>query len=238
MIVNDELIVLRTRKFGDSSKIVSAYGKSVGKVSLLAKGARKPRSKFAGSLEPTGVFFASYYQKSSRSLQLLSKAENLMSFRNLRNSLERLACALAALELVDKTQEEADPNADLYDSIVEFLGKFDSSDDPFSEFAGFVLRYAKTLGFAADFGEKIAVPRNGNVFFLFESGVFSSVNSSENGAYFAMTADAYEFLRSVAEYEPTELDRNGVAKIIAFFERFFSFYAEKKIKLNSAALMI
>lgn len=238
MIVNDELIVLRTRKFGDSSKIVSAFGKSVGKVGLLAKGARKPRSRFAGSLEPTGILFASYYQKTSRSLQLLSKAESLKSFRNLRNSLERLSCALSALELVDKTQEESDPNPDLYDSIVEFLGKFDVSTDPFAELSRFALRYAKTLGFAADFGEKIAVSSSENVFFLFEKGVFSSVNSAENGAYFTMTADAYEFLRSIAEYESIELDRNGVAKIIAFFERFFSFYAEKKIKLNSAALMI
>ena len=44
--------VLHCRSFGDTSLIVDLFSKNQGKISVLAKGAKKPRSKYFGIFTP------------------------------------------------------------------------------------------------------------------------------------------------------------------------------------------
>ena len=52
MIVQTEGLVLRNFRMSESSKVVIVYTRNFGKVRLVAKGARRPKSKFGASLEP------------------------------------------------------------------------------------------------------------------------------------------------------------------------------------------
>ncbi|MBK6759746.1 MAG: DNA repair protein RecO [Ignavibacteria bacterium] len=52
MIVSSEAIVLHSRRFGDSSRIVTLYSAELGKVTVVAKGARTMKSSFGAALEP------------------------------------------------------------------------------------------------------------------------------------------------------------------------------------------
>jgi DNA repair protein RecO (recombination protein O) len=48
-------IVLRTRPFGESDKIVSFLTERFGKVTGIAKGALRSRKRFVNSLEPLAI---------------------------------------------------------------------------------------------------------------------------------------------------------------------------------------
>ena len=71
-ILKSEGVVLRRIKYSETSLILTFYTKDQGKISLIAKGARNPKSKFVGALEPATYASIVYYHKDSRELQLLS----------------------------------------------------------------------------------------------------------------------------------------------------------------------
>lgn len=101
-IVRLEAIVLRTFALGDTSRIAVLYTREQGLVRAVAKGARQPRSRFAGTLEPLSRLEAMVYWKEGRDLQLLSSAELLEPWAGGVADLEHIAHAQAAAEFVDR----------------------------------------------------------------------------------------------------------------------------------------
>ena len=87
MIVSTESVVLNSRKFGDTSKIVTFYTKEGGLIKAVAKGSRASKNKFGSSLEPLSHSFISYYEKPEKDLFLLSKAETINPFRKITDSI-------------------------------------------------------------------------------------------------------------------------------------------------------
>ena len=81
MLVTTEAIVLRSRKHGETSKIVTLYSREYGKVDVIAKGARDIKSKFGGALEAFAESRIVFYKKDKpeAALYLLSKAEPIRS---------------------------------------------------------------------------------------------------------------------------------------------------------------
>ena len=73
MITKSEAIVLKSMDFRDSSKIVTFYTRSFGKLKGIAKGARQMKSKFGAALEPITRVSLVLYKKEHRDLQLISE---------------------------------------------------------------------------------------------------------------------------------------------------------------------
>jgi DNA repair protein RecO (recombination protein O) len=111
-IERDEAIVLGRTRFSETSLIVTLFTKRRGPLRLIAKGARKNRSRFAGVLEPTNHVHAHYYRKETRDLQLLSQCDVLTAFPRLRESLLRLAYGYAIIgALIGLKREETDADS-------------------------------------------------------------------------------------------------------------------------------
>src|ERR671911_2582267 len=47
-----EAVVLRSIRFGEADRVLHLYSSTRGRVGAIAKGARRPRSRFGGRLEP------------------------------------------------------------------------------------------------------------------------------------------------------------------------------------------
>jgi len=108
-IERDEAIVLGRTRFSETSLIVTLFTKTRGPLRLVAKGARRSRSRFAGALEPTNHVQTHYYRKETRDLQLLSQCDILATFPRLRESLLRLAYGYAIIgALIGLKREETD----------------------------------------------------------------------------------------------------------------------------------
>lgn len=121
MINKTEAIVLRTVDFQESSLIATLFTKNHGKVTVIAKGARRPKSKFAALLVPGQVLEVIYYYKSSRSVQTLSDGSYSRKLHNLRVDLEKMALATTTLELVSQLVHDNEGNGDVYDFLINFL---------------------------------------------------------------------------------------------------------------------
>jgi recombinational DNA repair protein (RecF pathway) len=74
-----DALVLRTYKLGEVDRIVVFLTRDRGKKRGVAKGARRPRSRFAGALEPLTEVRVAYFESERRELVGLNYAETVRS---------------------------------------------------------------------------------------------------------------------------------------------------------------
>lgn len=122
-LLRTEGIVLRTFALGDTSRIAVLYTRDLGLVKVVAKGARKSPSRFGFALEPLSRSRIVIYHKPDRDLQLLSQAETIEATGNALRSLERIAHAEAAIELIDRLVWGEEAHGALYDLLQAALGQ-------------------------------------------------------------------------------------------------------------------
>lgn len=107
-----DALVLRTYKLGESDRIVVFLTRDRGKKRGVAKGARRPRSKFIGALEPMTRARIAYFEKERRDLVSLNYADVERS--PLSGAGEALGHVGYFAELIDEWAAENDPNEKLF----------------------------------------------------------------------------------------------------------------------------
>ncbi|HUJ10508.1 MAG TPA: DNA repair protein RecO [Verrucomicrobiae bacterium] len=114
-------IVLRKQPVTESSLIVTWYTREFGKLKTLAKGARRPKGPFQGKID---LFYHDeiVFLPSRRSdLHLLHDCFLETPHKRLRESMDSLAAASYACELVDLATEPEDPNAKVFELLAAIL---------------------------------------------------------------------------------------------------------------------
>ncbi len=114
-----EAVVLRTREYGEADKIVTLYSREEGKLHGIAKGARRPRSRLAGGMQPFTHVRLMLWR--GRNLDTVSQCEIVAAFGPLREDLTRLAHASYVVDLVDEVTRERDANQDLFLTLLGTL---------------------------------------------------------------------------------------------------------------------
>jgi DNA repair protein RecO (recombination protein O) len=152
MLVKTEVIVLRSMKYRDTSKIVTFYSKEYGKLKGIAKGARTAKNKFGSALEPLSHSMLLVYKKEHRDLHLISQCDSIDSFRNLTKDLDRMTTGLSIIELIDQVTHHEERNLALFDLLVTTLSALNISTKNFQTYLlAFQLRLAALFGYAPNF---------------------------------------------------------------------------------------
>lgn len=120
--------MVRTWKLGEADRIVSLVTESRGKVRAVAKGVRKTSSRFGSRLEPLSHVSLLLYE--GRNLDIVSQAESIDHWKELRGDLDRLGRATAVVEAVDAVVQEGMHAPRLYRMLVGALRSLSSSDSP------------------------------------------------------------------------------------------------------------
>ncbi len=240
MIATTKAIVLKSTKYGDTSKIINVYTRDFGRQTLIAKGARMMKSKFGGSLEVMNIIEITFYKKPNRDLHLLSKADLFASSQKIASSLDHTIFGMMMMESIAKTQDIGAENKPLFDLIVQIIEKMLGLEPNF--FALFVysqIKLAGQLGFGLDFNLPSPAPQQ-----LID---FSIVNGSPtmqkayNSTTFAFDHATFDFLsevsRSTIDSLPArEATQQQIMKIHNFLVKYFSFHLEKKFEYKSFGL--
>jgi len=92
---------------------------------LICKGARGPKSKFKGCLEPLSHINIVFYSKKTRELQLLSQAHLIDPHIQMVGDLTRTTLGLAAAELLDKAVAGEESFDRLFLLLVDVLTALD-----------------------------------------------------------------------------------------------------------------
>jgi len=110
-------IVLRSRPFGESDKIVSFLTESYGKLTGIAKGAKRSRKRFVNSLEPFALVNLSFQDRPHSSLAFILAADLKIGFSQLITSLERISNAAYLVEITDGLTGEREENPAIYQHL-------------------------------------------------------------------------------------------------------------------------
>ena len=127
-LYREQGVVLRTHKLGETDRIVSILTPTRGKVRAVAKGVRRPGSRFGSRLEPTSHVALQLYE--GRNLDTVTQVETVDSFSDLRRHLGALGAALALLEATDQVAQEQEANVPLYRMLVGALRALDREPSP------------------------------------------------------------------------------------------------------------
>jgi DNA repair protein RecO (recombination protein O) len=108
-----DALILRTYKLGEADRIVVFLTRDRGKKRGVAKGARRPRSKYHGALEPMTRAGVAYYEREQRDLVRLNFVEPVCSPLSARSS-DALGYVGYFAELIDEWAPEAHADERLY----------------------------------------------------------------------------------------------------------------------------
>ena len=115
MLVKTEGIVIRNRDYGEGNKIITIFSLELGKIAMMARGAKKPKSRLSSSSQLfTYGSYLIHKGTGANSMGSLSQGEIIESFRDLRQDLAKTAYASYFVELLDKLIEDGERSPSLF----------------------------------------------------------------------------------------------------------------------------
>jgi DNA repair protein RecO (recombination protein O) len=139
-------IVLRTTKLGETDRILNLYTQGRGLVRAVAKGVRRPGSRFGGRLESYSHVDLLLHE--GRNLDVVQQAELIASHRRVREDFARSAAAAVLAEVVNHVATELQRDNRLFLLLRSGLQALEACpDDPGPFVDAFLLRVASAAGF-------------------------------------------------------------------------------------------
>jgi DNA repair protein RecO (recombination protein O) len=120
-----EGIVLRSIRYGEADRVLHLYTPHRGRVSAIAKGVRRARSRFGGRLEPFFRLRLVLYEGRSDVLTVTS-AETVAGHPRLREDARALDVAARACDAVGRLFGEGEPHEGVYHLLANHLALLDS----------------------------------------------------------------------------------------------------------------
>jgi len=141
-----EAVVLRHNDWGEADRLLALYTRERGKLRVVAKGARRIKSRKAGHLEPfTRV---TLQLARGRDLPIVTQAETVDAYLPLREELVKTGNAAYVVELLDRfTYEDATENHAIFRLLAETLGHIASEPDPWLAVRFYEVHLLDLLGF-------------------------------------------------------------------------------------------
>lgn len=107
-------IVLRTQKLGEADKLLTFFTLHRGKLSGVAKRARKMRNTFGASLEPFSHINMVFFERRPGTLVHVNQCSILTSFSGIQKDLAGISVAGRMARLVSLLTPESEPNSRIF----------------------------------------------------------------------------------------------------------------------------
>jgi len=179
---SDECFLLHQRPYSETSIIVEVFTRNNGKISLIAKGAKKPKSKFFGYLVPFHKLSITYSGRSE--LKTLTSIDRDLSSQT--NTMTKTSYTLLYInELLIKLLPKDAIQEDLFLLYEKFLTEVRDQKDLELTLRYFELDLLDSLGYGFDYeidiDTNLPIDPNLNYSFVSEMGFRRSDNSNFSG---------------------------------------------------------
>lgn len=120
MILTTKAIVLDSISYQDSSLIIRLFTESVGKISIIVKGAKKRKNNISLITEPGNIISITLNYKSTKNLQIPSEIDLVYSPPEIRNDIKTLHYVMAIISITDKCCHENEKMYSLF-NLLQFI---------------------------------------------------------------------------------------------------------------------
>jgi DNA repair protein RecO (recombination protein O) len=238
-------IVLRTRPYGDSDRIVSFLTEHHGKITGIAKGAKRSRKRFVNSLEPLSLVQLRFQDRPNGNLVFILASDLVIGFQNLVSSLEKIAFASYLIEITDALLGEREENRLVFEHLKNGLNFLEDHPSSFIFLTAFELKLLSLTGYQPLLDrcrrcgktQHAAAPVRWH-FSPRDGGIFCQTCSRAQADILPISAVA---LKTLAELQQEDslftlaLSPPWVAvkEIRSIVERFIRFHVDREIKSGS-----
>ena len=175
-MIHEEILILKEVSYKENDKILHALSKTRGKIQIISKGSKKSNSHLINASQ----LFA--YSKctlnASKDMYVLTSAELLNNFYDLRSNMEAYYSGCYILELISYVAQENEYDMRIFDMTVSVLSHMCSYKSDFDKLtAAYELKLVSMLGYKPDFFHCLhcGSPIKGDCrFSITEGGVFCS----------------------------------------------------------------
>jgi DNA repair protein RecO (recombination protein O) len=250
-VYTSEALILRTYKLAEADRIVVFFTKDRGKKRGVAKGARRARSRFTGTLEPLTRAGVAYYERELRDLVRINYVEPqrsaLSAVARGTQDASALGHAEYFAELIDEWAPEGHADERLYrlgSAVIDALAD-GAPVDPLARYFEFWLLRLQGVypslsscpGCGGPFdGGAVMPPREHHyVCRRCAAGGGLAHRSVERGGGTALSLEAMRFLRSAARSSPgalidVALDAGPAQELETAHRRLLHVHLEKELK--------
>ena len=232
-----DAIVLRRINFGETDRIVTLYTRQRGKVSAIAKGARKPISRLAGATE--ALTHGRFQLATGKTLDVITQVEVKDSFPRIRSDLRRIAHSTYVAELVDTFVEERGASEDLFQLLLSTLYLMERPNDPEKIVRMFELQSMKLLGYEPVLDRCVRCRRPIPVGEAFFSPSLGGIVCEECGPLpedaLPVSSEAIPLMRRLLvaearEVEQTEIPAQAMEQITRAMRWYIRYRGERELK--------
>ena len=204
MIVRTDAVVLRAIEYSETSLIVTLFTRQHGQITVMAKGARRPKSRFGSALQPMAYVQAVYYFKPGRGMQTLKEVSHVRVLHRTAADMGKITVGLRMIELARVLSQDQEQNVFLFTLLVQCLLRLnDAPERNENVLPYFQLRLAAVLGFSPDIEREavLALDDDGGVLALDSGAVLPTVAVPKAGLRASRAA-----LRAFAVFARADLD--------------------------------
>ena len=141
-------IVLKSIPYSESSLISRIFTPEFGKVSIIARGAKKTKGGNSAMLEPMNIVEFQMNFNESKDLQILREISIHQNLSTIRANIKKMAIGLVMVEILDKTTHQFDPAPILYRLIESSISELNNLDIPdMALFIFYLIQFSKYSGF-------------------------------------------------------------------------------------------
>jgi DNA repair protein RecO (recombination protein O) len=217
-ITKTEAIVLKSIKFGDTSKIATLYTEDCGKIKVIAKGIRKPKSRLSGALQTLSHIQIVFYKKKTSEIYLLSQSDTIKSYQPLYKDLNRYVFASAVLELLDRLITGEESNPQLFELTKTTLTFMETCPEESLEksFCSYALKLADLLGYKPKFDRCVICNKKAEgKFILFspeKGGIVCKRCAREDQAYLRLSKTSVTSALKLQSIKTEDLNTYNIPK--------------------------
>ena len=231
-----EAVIITHKDFGEADRLIRLFSLEHGKLSAIAKGARKIRSRKAAHIEP--FTYTSLVLAKGQSFWIITQADTKAGYPNIREDLRKTAKAAYILELADHLTGDEQPEPAIFHLITETLQRIDSVQDPFNAILNFEFRLLDFTGFRPDLFHCVSchkeIQPQDQFFSVQQGGVLCPECAKLGGSLIPVSQNTLKYLRhfqrsAYSRLDEIKVDENTGREIDRVLGTYISSITERKL---------
>ena len=196
-------VIIRTKSFGETDKLLTFFTQQFGKIKGIAKGAKRSKKRFSGTLELFSLVRLIFFEKSTTGLTRVEQCDLIEPFSEIREDIKKVGYASYFMELTDEMVGERESNRELFELLVKLLAHINSRNFSEGTLRIFEIRLLSILGYQPNL-DNCALCRR-----VFQQNEKTWFSPSKGGAICQRCSQGIEDLSSISRGTLKLLIRGG-----------------------------
>ncbi|WP_347161321.1 DNA repair protein RecO [Peptostreptococcus anaerobius] len=215
-VINTQAVVLKALKFKENDIILTLFTRNYGKVSAIARGAQKPKSRLMATSQ---VFsYNNYVLRKQNDMYVVYQSESIKSFYNIATDFDAFSYASFIMKLVEGVLVEGQTNNRLFVLLVRTLFLYSEGvDNPKFILDAFIVKFLDYTGFKPNVDACTSCSSTNYrkaVFSISDGGIVCDKCIKKQENYLKIDQTTIRLMQYILKNDIIDINKAEVAKVL------------------------